>query len=95
MSRYKFGSVDPRRTQRLVAGNGAPVIKERRWKSSVLSLCHKETMQGMLKSIQGGGASNGTMNSGFVKCNVNVNRGSYIIIITRENTKLRMLNQCS
>ena len=36
-------------------------------------------MQGMLKSIQGGDASNGTINSGFVKCNVNVNRGPYII----------------
>jgi hypothetical protein len=43
-------------------------------------------MQGMLKSIQGEGISNGTMNSCSVKCNMNVmnvNRGSYII--TREN----------
>ena len=33
----------------------------------------------MWKSIHGGDASNGTKNCGFVKCNMNVNRGSYII----------------
>ena len=27
----KFGSADPGRTQRLVAGIGTPVVKERRW----------------------------------------------------------------
>ena len=66
-----------------MAGIGAAVVKERCWKSSVLSLFHKETMQCMLKSIQRENASNGTTHSGFVKSNVNENRGSYII--AREN----------
>jgi hypothetical protein len=35
-------------------------------------------MHGMWKSIHGGVALNGTKNSGFEKCNMNVNRGSYI-----------------
>ena len=63
----------------MLAENRIPVVRERGKISSVLSLVHEETMQGMWKSLHGGDASNGTTNSGFVKCNMNVNRGSYII----------------
>ena len=51
---------------------GSPVVTERYGFSSVLSLIDKETMQGMCKNIRGDVASNGTKNSGCMKCNMNV-----------------------